>query len=179
MQCKACGGSTKEFLAHGSVPRKFLFVDNPKWLTTPFCHEHLLREFESQFTAFPHKMVVFYPDLEDRHGSYTYGYLPIREVRLRKLGAPFVETALRSIVGNCQKCGTPAQAAYFGKGVVPWNVEGPWHRPDIEGVHAKPELLCRPCAWLAVKPSLYAFAEFRDGLCQPYESEGLLLSLQV
>ena len=183
MTCRVCGQHTKEYVVHGVRQRRFLFINYPQPQTTPLCHEHLLREFEKGFTTFPDRMVVFYPDLEDKRGSYTYGYLPLSEVRQRGIGQNLVENALRAIAGGCQRCAAPAQLAYFGKGVLQWQVVGKgfvnWHMPRIEEVQAEPEPLCRRCAWEAIEPSLRRFPEFADGLCQPHNGEGLLISLEV
>jgi hypothetical protein len=183
MRCSKCNKSTNEYLVTNVLQRKLLFFENPKVETNALCREHLFPEFKDRFVNFSEKMIVFYPELEDRRGSYVYAYLSLGEVRRRKIGGGVVEEALAAVGGECRRCSGPGQIAYFGEGKLRRKVESAlgikWEFPLIESVVAEPEVLCRGCALSEIVPSLQKFPEFADGLCAPYGEEGVFITLEV
>ncbi len=142
----------------------------------PFCRTHLIKEFEKEYSGFDKKMVVVYPDLEEKKTSdYTYQYYSIEEIKKFNMPDEVLELtkrALNSISGNCQKCSVLAKVAFFGKGTFRWEDDS----LKLEKIDKIPDLLCRKCAFRPIEDSLRQYqGYFSEPVISPHKDEGILL----
>ena len=75
VKCKICRQPTDEFLVTESVPTRILFFTWNGAKVEKLCREHLIQRFREEFTRATHRMVVFHPNLEEKHGDYQYSYV--------------------------------------------------------------------------------------------------------
>ena len=155
-----------------------------------FCRTHLIKEFKNVFVNYNDKMVVFYPCLEEKRGSYTYKYLPMDEVRklnipepkLKKKIIELITSSLDSIEGKCARCDRPASVAFFEQNTFKWKKGGllSWDIPQIEDIKRKPHNLCSECTFKKIDFSLKNFkSKYAEGLSLPREGDGVFLTLKV
>jgi hypothetical protein len=193
MRCSDCNQKTKEFLVWPRQIRKCgMNWDWPK--TKAYCREHLIARFREEFVKSPQKMIVCYPNLEEKHSNYEYVYLTLS--RMQKGYAPepeitlkiveLFQTWMRMINGKCPKCGFEATTAYFGKGVIPYEkvpafLGFRFDYPMIHQTAAKPEILCKSCAFGMIEQSFQSPGPgFEDGvLCPDEYEEGIYLAVEV
>ncbi|MDH5933040.1 hypothetical protein [Vibrio splendidus] len=106
------------------VPKKFLWFSWYGYQRQTLCREHLLSEYRKSFTTSQARLVVFSPDFEyKRKGLYQYLPTPLREFEEfalhdnkqgeRKEDLIALKETFRKLRGFCEKCGKPAQVAFF------------------------------------------------------------------
>ncbi|MEZ8617199.1 hypothetical protein [Vibrio splendidus] len=154
------------------VPKKFLWFSWYGYQRQTLCREHLLLEYRKSFTTSQARLVVFYPDFEyKRKGLYQYLPTPLREFEEfalhdnkqgeRKEDLITLKETFRKLRGFCEKCGKPAQVAFFCTGSFAWEQKpfSPCTTSDqviISSICAQPEILCMQCCYSQVEPSLSA-----------------------
>jgi len=147
----------------------------------PFCREHMVEEFKKYFINFKGKLVVFYPDLEDKRGSFIYSYSPLEKMSGDKYMNEIhsrVENWLNGINGNCNKCGKTANIAYFAKGTFEWE-SNPW-APNFKKISTQPEIVCNDCIADKITFSIRSFKDkFIEGISVPTKDDGLIFPLEI
>jgi hypothetical protein len=194
MKCAVCRQRTKEFLVVEPVPKQFLFFKWKGAKVERLCREHLIQRFREEFTKATQRMVVFYPNLEEKHGGYQYSYVlarsikkgfgPAREMDVRV--SQQVADWLGMITGRCSRCSYPAGVAYFRREAITWQrvpdyLAVRFDYPMIHHVTETPEILCRRCAFENIERSLRAEAPgFEDGILCPYGTEeGVYVTVEI
>jgi hypothetical protein len=132
-------------------------------------------------------MVVFYPSLEDKQGSFTYQYQvwdDMREKQKEDEIGQLVRRAFDKIRGTCEKCSGQASIAYFGPGTFRWSIEKVggvnWHVPKYEEITVSPQVLCPNCVIDEVVYSLEHFQDnFGDPIVVPHKGPGILLPFET
>lgn len=183
MNCSLCGNSAFDNLVYGYTKKKVLFWEI-EWgkKMKPFCRQHLIQEFKKYFLNFPKKIVVFYPELEHKKGSYVYGNMSLDEMKKRKVSLKtleLIEKSLKEIKGDCMKCKKPASIAYFGQGVLQWG-GGMWDYPLLEKITTEPQILCKECSFDEIEYSLRSFKDsFAEGLFIPFLTDSILTTFPI
>lgn len=171
LRCSECGKPASDVLVFNGQHRR------------RYCREHMLDAFRKEFVGFQENMVVFYPALEFKTGSFVYQYRVLEDIpekhRSDRTGRMIVD-ALNSISGNCSRCGRTANVAYFGPGSFKWSqvrVAGIKREyPEFDEVAVRPANLCRECVVDHVAYSLLNFnSQFGEGIVLPYKGKGVLL----
>jgi hypothetical protein len=163
-KCSICSASGQDNFCYGDGR------------STRFCRKHLLGEFKKEYFKFNKKMVVIYPDLENRLKScYTYQYYTNKEIGrynlIDEIG-DLTKRGLNSIVGTCQKCSAPADVAFFNKGSFRWEDDC----PKLEEIDQEPEVLCKECVFDIIISSLNNFkGNFSEPVIPPQRDEGILM----
>src|SRR5262249_6211153 len=81
MRCAHCGQPTAEFLVTGTREKQFLFF---RWRgadSTFLCRDHLIERFRATFRSATQRMIVLYPNLEEKHGNYQYTYMTFDQLK--------------------------------------------------------------------------------------------------
>jgi hypothetical protein len=193
MKCRDCGNSTKEFLVLPTRKKQILFL---KWENAPsiyLCREHLLQRFRDEFTGARQKMVVFYPNLEEKNGNCCYSFMRLKDFNKYASEEQTYDHIVRNIQqwldmveGKCLRCSHAGQVAYFGREAVEWK-QVPGYPgassdyPMLPDVTARPEILCASCAFQNIERSFRAPVRgFEDGVfCPDSVEEGVYLTVEV
>ena len=149
-----------------------------------FCREHLIERFKQEFTACTEKMVVVYPSLEMKRGSYVYEYRAIEDIPEKFLQSPFgrmLTRALSSIGGRCSRCARNGTVAYFGPGNTPWEsvtMRGKgWDDLRKEEITVTFQVTCPFCIVDELCFSLSRFeGVFSEGVILPHNGSGIFIS---
>jgi hypothetical protein len=194
VKCVICQEPTSEHLVLGLAERRFLFFRWKDWNSVPVCREHLIAWFRAEFLDSTQRMVVFYPNLEEKHGNYQYYYARLEEIRKRTAlderandrVLQLVKGWLGMVHGQCEECAADGQVAYFTRGSLRWQrvpgwAAGLYDFPMIEDVKSRPNILCRACAFKHIEQSLRnSDTGFEEGVfCPNKDEEGVYLTGQV
>jgi hypothetical protein len=194
LRCVICQRVTSEHLVLGAAERRFLFFRWKDWNSVPVCREHLIEWFRAEFLKATQRMVVFYPNLEEKHGDYQYYYARLEEIRKGLVSDDrtndrvlrLVKGWLSMVQGPCEECSSNGEVAYFSRGSVKWErvpgwAAGLYDIPMIQDVRTRPSVLCRACAFGHIEQSLRTGRRgFEEGVFTPYEDEaGVYLTGQV
>ena len=137
------------------------------------CVENIYyRNIASHLLRHKHDWLSSPPDFEyKRKGLYQYLPTPLREFEEfalhdnkqgeRKEDLIALKETFRKLRGFCEKCGKPAQVAFFCTGSFAWEQKpfSPCTTSDqviISSICAQPEILCMQCCYSQVEPSLSA-----------------------
>ncbi len=192
-KCRECGNRTQEFLIKPR-PKKFLFFNYTGAKVTNLCRDHLIRQFKDEFLKMPQRMVVIYPNMEEKNGNYQYffttmdnverGFAPDKETNDRIW--QLVRQWLDSITGGCRECGFSGAVAYIGKEEAKWKVVpgfmgAEFDYPMIQEIDATPKILCRSCAFKHIESSMrVADKGFEEGVfCPNGDEEGIYVTIEV
>lgn len=146
------------------VPKKFLWFSWEGYQKNALCREHLLVEYRKSFTTSQARLVVFYPDFENKtEGFYQYLPVPLSEFKnfYEENDSTFLKETFQKIRGVCEKCEKPSQVAYFGTGSFGWE-QKPFtscttsDQIVFSSILTQPEILCMQCCYLKVEPSISA-----------------------
>jgi len=193
VNCRDCGSSTEEFLILPARKKRILFL---KWENAEniyLCREHLVQRFREEFTKAHQRMVVFYPNLEEKNGNYCYSFMRLRDFnKYASEGQTYdhivreVQQWLDMVQGKCSGCGSSGQVAYFGREAIEWkkapgSLAAPLDYPMMPNVIARPEILCVNCAFANMERSLRVPVKgFEDGIfCPDSVEEGVYLTIEV
>ena len=194
MKCKICRQPTDEFLVTESVPTRILFFTWNGAKVEKLCREHLIQRFREEFTRATHRMVVFHPNLEEKHGDYQYSYVRWNRIMKGLGGDPDVNARIielandwfSQITGTCNRCSHEAQIAYFDRKSISWEkvpviLGVRYDFPMIHKVTADPEKLCRNCAFDSIEKSLRTSVPgFENGVLSPMgNEEGIYITLEM
>ncbi len=162
-KCQVCGSQGED---HIEINRKDKKV----------CRAHLIEQLRKVYLNFESKMVVIYPDLEDKTKSYyAYQYYTNEELKKFKLDdivGELTRKGLESISGKCQKCSNLANVALYGKGSFQWEDD----YPVLQNMNQDPELLCLECSFKLIEPSLRNYKGlFEERVIVPHKGEGILM----
>ena len=175
--CRTCGHETLDNLAYMKTKRFLIFDPKVKELT-PFCGIHLLAAFQSYFTSFPKKMVVYHPSPGILGKNYVYVYDLLSEMpkqawfdkAKRDRQIEVVRRALEAISGKCSMCSAEAQVAYFDQRFIKW--DGEWPLIDMDKVEPA-QKLCQRCTYREIEPALASYkGSYSEGLFCPQDGEG-------
>jgi hypothetical protein len=184
---------TREFLA-APYRRKLLSRSWEGFKSVGFCREHLIQHFKEGFLTARQRMVVVYPNLEEKNGNYQYCFVTLKEIEqgyapdeaTNNLIIRLIRGWLDSIQGQCGRCSFKGEVAYFGKEAVKWEkvpgfLGAPFDYPMIHEIRATPEILCRSCAFKNIENSFRTPGPgFNDGVFCPRENEeGIYVTVEV
>jgi hypothetical protein len=195
MKCADCRKKTGEFLVKPAT-RSFLGL---KWAgvrRTPLCREHLLQRFREEFLKLPQRLVVLYPNLEEKHGRYQYFFAPLGLLQKRGFTPDgLLNPALRASLtewlalaaGPCHSCGQPGAVAFFTREQVRWDrrrgfLGTLFDQPLLQAITGPPLIFCRACAFEEIAKSFQAGGPqgFEGGVFLPPDREaGIYLTLEV
>jgi hypothetical protein len=195
MKCADCGKRTGEFLVKPTT-RGFLGLRWAGARRTPWCREHLLQRFGEEFLKLPQRLVVLYPNLEEKSGGYQYFFAPLGLLQKRgftpegllnnTLTAKLAEW-LALTAGPCRSCGQPGAVAFFSREKVRWDrrrgfLGTQFDQPVLQEITAPALILCRACAFKEIAASFQAGGPrgFEGGVFLPPDREaGIYLTVEV
>jgi hypothetical protein len=193
LKCADCGTKTTEFLVQAGPKSLWKF----KWTgfeAVNYCRNHLIEHFKESFLSSQNKMVVLYPEMEEKHGNYQYFFMTMSQLHDGYAGDPqinnqivtLVEKWLGYIKNGCSRCSFPAQVAYFSKDKilrdkVPSYLGALFDYPMLHKMQSLPEILCKKCAFERIVPSLQSASPgFYEGICKPEPNQdGIYLTIEV
>lgn len=152
------------------------------------CRFHLMQEFRRDFVSSTKKLVVLYPDLEEKDGCYFYRLTTIKDIERyysRKDNpqygmVDFVQKNLKKIGGKCKECGYNADIAYFDKGSFKWSSDSIVEYVNIQDIHIEPEMLCKKCAIDKIIDSIGKYKKnFDEPIILLSCEEGIMMSDSV
>ena len=194
MKCSICRQPTSEFLVTDGRPKRLLFFTWHGAKVEKLCRDHLIMRFREEFIRASHRMVVFYPNLEEKHGDYQYSYVQWDRIMKGMGGDQDVNAQVRysanewfgKITGTCNRCSAEAHIAYFDRNAISWEkitiLPGvKYDFPMIHKVTTEPEILCRKCAFDGIEASLRSHPEgFTNGVLGPMgDHEGMYITLET
>jgi len=195
MKCADCGKKTGEFLVKATT-RSLLGLRWAGTRRTPLCREHLLLRFREEFLKLPQRLVVLYPNLEEKYGRYQYFFAPLGLLQKRgftpdgllhnTLTAHLAQW-LGQTAEPCCHCGQPGAVAFFSRDEVRWDrrrgfLGTQFDQPVLQEITGQPLPLCRACAFDEIARSFRAGGPrgFEGGVFLPPDQEaGLYLTVEV
>jgi hypothetical protein len=195
MKCADCGQKTREFLVRPAT-KSFLGLRWAGRRRTYLCREHLLARFREEFLKLPQRLVVLYPNLEEKHGRYQYFFAPLSLLRKRGLTPDglldrsvleYLDEWLGLAAQPCSLCEEPGAVAYFSREEVRWDRQRgflgtQFDRPLLEEITGQALVLCRDCAFEEMAKSFRAAGPrgFEGGVFLPRDDEsGIYLTVEV
>jgi hypothetical protein len=195
MKCADCGKKTREFLVK-PITRSFLGLRWAGARRTALCREHLIARFREEFLKLPQRLVVLYPNLEEKHGNYQYFFAPVSLLQKRGFTPDgLLDGTLRAYLaewlelsaGACCLCDQPGAAAYFSREEVLWErkrgfLGTQFDQPVLQEITGYPLILCRACAFEELAKSFRAAGPrgFEGGVYLPQDHEaGVYLTVEV
>jgi hypothetical protein len=195
VKCKECGQPTREFLVTYGGEKRFLFWKYPDAREIALCREHLIERFKMVFLSAPQRMVVLYPNLEEKNRNYQYAFIALSTVEQKMTTDKALNTTITQkargwldlIRGTCAECDQrQAEIAFFPREAIPWQrvpgyLGAPFDYPMLHQIDADPRILCRGCAFGHIERSLrMPVRGFEDGIFAPSDdSEGIYLTVEV
>jgi hypothetical protein len=149
------------------------------------CRLHLIQEFKKDFVSSTKRLVVFYPDLEEKNGCYFYRLSTLKDIDRfysRKDNPQygmidFVQKNFNKINGKCKKCGYTADIAYFDKSSFKWFSESFLEYVNIHDIQKEPEILCKKCV---IDKITYSIEKYKKNFDEPIilllDEEGIVIS---